>query len=150
MKTQKNFVIWTWVLFIIALFAFALVVSPVQAGPGSGPKSLKENAKGSIKILGKIWGKHQLGQPRQAVKGCSISVYDGRYNLIKTIKTEQDGRYDLHLQPNKDYVIIIKKTGFLTRRIKITTLDDQFVPAVEELNITLTPEGYNDPFASRR
>src|SRR5581483_458002 len=47
--------------------------------------------------------------------GAVVTVMEGG-NTVNTINTS-DGRFSLHLDPDKDYIITFSKSGYITKRI---------------------------------
>lgn len=119
------------------------------AGEDSMTSATGKKGKALIEVSGTVWSKNEYGRNKTPLKGCTITLYDEKYNYIMALNTGKEGTYSLILDQGTTYVVILKMDGFMTRRMKITTLDDSMTAGgMEQINITLTPASYTTPFAT--
>ena len=130
---------------IITLILLAFAVNPIFAGPGKKASNDKER-KGIVSVVGKptgviikgqVWNLNNKKKLNQPMNGCEITVFDNRYNLLLRLDTKNNGRFSLYLQPNSSYIVIIKKAGYISKRIKIMTPQQSNTTGQESLNLVL-------------
>ncbi|HLG30670.1 MAG TPA: hypothetical protein VI387_10705 [Candidatus Brocadiales bacterium] len=87
-------------------------------------------------VNGQVWNMGEKNLMSKPLTGCEITLFDGKYNFLNSTRTSLTGQFFLFLQPNTEYVVIIKKLGYLSKRVKIITPQDEN-PDPQILNLVL-------------
>lgn len=56
----------------------------------------------------------------EKVDGALATLYTGNARVLKSV-TQSNGKFEFRLEPDKDYMISVSKTGCITKRISIST-----------------------------
>jgi hypothetical protein len=127
---------------LTTLIILAFAANGIAGGNAGGDKDKNAIADvvgkpTGIVVKGQVWnmdGKKKLNQP---MNGCEITVFDSRYNLLQSLDTKNNGTFALFLKPSTSYIVIVKKPGYLSKRIKIVTPNTDTTTGKEMLNLVL-------------
>ncbi len=72
----------------------------------------------------------QVKSNRKSVKHADVKVYDNNA-IVEVLRTNEEGKFSVSLQENKQYTIEISKDEFYTKRISVSTKTNSQITDVE-------------------